>query len=107
MSFSLSVSCANIIRTQADQRNIPRTHFVEMAVRQYWKMRARGAWTCRYTPNAHSYGPSCGHLNSRTAATCENCGQDSPQIRRKADKRLSDEWLEERGTGIPIKEISE
>jgi len=102
MSFSFSQTGAALIKQEAERRNVPRTHYVEMAVRHYHKTLARGAWYCRYNPGAESYGPSCGHLNSRTAPTCEFCGQDSPQIRRAADKAKDDKWLEERGTAVPI-----
>ena len=105
MSFSFTRSGAALIRTEAERRGVPRTHWVEMAARHYHKTIARGGWYCRYTPDAHSYGPSCGHLNSATAPVCYWCGQDAPQIRRAADKAKADAVLAERGTGIPIKEL--
>ena len=107
MSFSFSDSGAKIIKREADRCGVPRTHWVEQACRHYHKTIARGGWHCRYTPNAHSYGPSCGHLNSRTAKTCYWCGQDSPEIRRKTARAKADARLAERGTGIPIKELLE
>ena len=107
MTFSLSSGGATIIRTEADRRGVPRTQWVEMAVRHYHKTIARGGWYCRYTPDAHSYGPSCGHLNSRTALTCYWCGEDSPEIKRKAQRAKEDARLEARGTGTPIKELLE
>ena len=107
MSFSFSPTGAALIKQEADRCSVPRTHWVEQACRHYHKTIARGGWHCRYNPDAESYGPSCGHLNSRTARTCYWCGEASPEIKRKAARAKEDAILAERGTGIPIKELLE
>jgi hypothetical protein len=49
----------------------------------------------------------CGHYNSRTAITCERCGQISPDEAARQYKAEADQVLEARGTAVPIAELVE
>jgi len=102
MSFSFSTKTAIQIIKASGGRPGGYTHFVAMAVHQYIRMRAFGAWTCYRMESPENYTPACGHLNSFTADSCEKCGGPSPEVLRLEKKARDDKWAEERGTAVPI-----
>jgi len=103
MSFSFNTNVAKRIHREAERRNVPMTHIASIAINQYFKMRACGAWMCSGDPLTMAY---CGHYNSRTAITCERCEQISPDEANRQYKAEADQVLEARGTGIPIAELT-
>ena len=102
MSFSFSTGTAIKIIKSAEGKPGGYTHFVTMAINQYIRMRAYGAWTCYRMESPENYTPACGHLNSFTADSCEKCGGPSPEVLRLEKKARDDKWAEERGTAVPI-----
>lgn len=102
MSFSFNTHIAKRIYREAERRNVPCTHIATIAIKQYFDMRACGAWMCSGDPLTMAY---CGHYNSRTAITCEKCGQISPDEAARRYKAEADLVLEARGTGIPVGEV--
>ena len=101
MSFSFNTNVAKRIYREAERRNVPLTHIATMAIKQYFDMRACGAWMCTGDPLTMA---PCGHYNSRTAITCERCEQISPDEANRQYKAEADQVLEARGTAIPIPE---
>ena len=104
MSFSFNTNTAKRIYREAERRSVPLTHIATMAIKQYFDMRACGAWMCTGDPLTMA---SCGHYNSRTAITCERCGQISPDEAARQYKAEADQVLKARGTGIPTKRYYE
>ena len=102
MSFSFNTNTAKRIYREAERRSVPLTHIATMAIKQYFDMRACGAWMC---PGDAFTMAACGHYNSRTAITCERCGQISPDETARQYKAEADKVLAARGTGIPIAEV--
>jgi len=78
MSFSFSTKTAIQIIKAAEGRPGGYTNFVTMAIHQYIRMRAFGAWTCYHMVSPENYTPACCHLNSFTADSCEKCGGAFP-----------------------------
>jgi hypothetical protein len=101
MSFSFNTNVAKRIYREAERRNVPLTHIATMAIKQYFDMRACGAWMCTGDPLTMA---PCGHYNSRTAITCERCECISPDEANRRFRKVADMKLEARGTGIPIAE---
>ena len=97
MSFSFTTNLAKRIYREAAERDVPATHIASMAIKQYFDMRACGAWMC---PGDAFTMRSCGHYNSRTAITCERCAQISPVEAHRQYKAEMDKKLEGRGTPI-------
>ena len=102
MSFSFSHRTASLIGSMKEDYNrvtggrtiVSATHIVSMAIHQWSRMRARGAWACRGPPDGMYF---CGHLNSITAPKCEICATVSPDIldreaREKAEAFLADKY---------------
>jgi len=96
MSFSFNTNTAKRIHREAELRCVPMTHIASIAIKQYFDMRACGAWMCSGDPLTMAY---CGHYNSRTAITCERCEQISPDEANRQYKAEADQVLEARGTG--------
>jgi len=104
MSFSFNTNTAKRIHREAERRNVPMTHIASIAIKQYFDMRACGAWMCSGDPLTMAY---CGHYNSRTAITCERCEQISPDESNRRYKAEADQVLAARGTATPILEVYE
>lgn len=102
MSFSFNTNTAKRIHREAERRGVPMTHIASIAIKQYFDMRACGAWMCSGDPLTMAY---CGHYNSRTAITCERCEQISPDEAARQYKAEADQVLAARGTAIPIAEV--
>ena len=101
MSFSFSHRTASLVESMKEDYNrltggrhtVSATHIVSMAIHQWSRMRARGAWSCRGPPEGMFY---CGHLNSITAPTCEICATSSPDVIKREERQKADALLAEK-----------